>query len=117
MMKAGLIDEMMNEAIDGALDTEDMEEETEEQIEQVLAEIAGDMMAALPSANKVSSQLCALHPHHPPQPLSSAFHRETSLQGCEKQIEVGPRWLLMLLPHAASQIHFLMCPVLCPLPP
>jgi charged multivesicular body protein 3 len=35
MMKAGLIEEMINDALDSALDTEDMEEETEEQIDQV----------------------------------------------------------------------------------
>jgi charged multivesicular body protein 3 len=35
MMKAGLIDEMMNDSIDSALDTEDIEEETEDQINQV----------------------------------------------------------------------------------
>ena len=35
MMKAGLIDEMMNDTLDSALDGEDVEEETEEQISQV----------------------------------------------------------------------------------
>jgi charged multivesicular body protein 3 len=41
MMKAGLIDEMMNDAIDSALDGEDIEEETEEQLNQVTAQGAG----------------------------------------------------------------------------
>ena len=50
MMKAGLIDEMVNDALDSALDTEDMEEETEQEIEKVLAELAVDTAAALPSA-------------------------------------------------------------------
>ncbi len=50
MMKAGLIEEMVGEALDSALDTEDQEEETEEQIDQILAEIAGETRAALPSA-------------------------------------------------------------------
>ena len=50
MMKAGLIEEMMNDALDGALDTEDMEEECEAQVEQVLAELALDTRAALPQA-------------------------------------------------------------------
>ena len=49
-MKAGLIEEMMNDALDGALDTEDMEEESEAQVEQVLAELALDTRAALPQA-------------------------------------------------------------------
>ena len=50
MMKAGLIEEMMNDALDGVLDTEDMEEESEAQVEQVLAELALDTRAALPQA-------------------------------------------------------------------
>lgn len=40
MTKAGLIGEMMDEAIDSALDTEDMEDETDEQIQLVGAEDA-----------------------------------------------------------------------------
>jgi charged multivesicular body protein 3 len=52
MMKAGLIEEMMNDALDSALDTEEMEEETEEQIQRVLAEIVGETSAALPQAQK-----------------------------------------------------------------
>jgi hypothetical protein len=32
MMKAGLIEEMMNDTLDSALDTEDMEEETEAEV-------------------------------------------------------------------------------------
>ena len=35
MMKAGMIDEMMGDAIDGALDSEDMEEETDQEVEKV----------------------------------------------------------------------------------
>lgn len=50
MMKAGLIDEMMGDAMDSALDTEDMEEETEAQVEAILAEVAGETLASLPAA-------------------------------------------------------------------
>jgi charged multivesicular body protein 3 len=35
MAKAGLIEEMMNDAIDSALDNESIEEETDEEIEKV----------------------------------------------------------------------------------
>jgi Snf7 len=35
MMKAGIIDEMMSDAIDGAVDSEDMEAETEEEVDRV----------------------------------------------------------------------------------
>lgn len=50
MAKAGLIEEMMNDALDSALDTEEMEQETEDEIEKVLMEVAGEVMAALPAA-------------------------------------------------------------------
>ena len=35
MAKAGVIDEMMADTMDSALDTDDMEEETEEEVEKV----------------------------------------------------------------------------------
>jgi len=35
MAKAGLIDEMMNDALDSALDNEDIEEETDAEVEKV----------------------------------------------------------------------------------
>lgn len=50
MAKAGLIEEMMNDALDSALDGENIEEETEEEIEKVLLEVAGETLAALPAA-------------------------------------------------------------------
>jgi len=40
MAKAGLIDEMMNGAIDSALGDEDIEEETDAEVERVLQEVA-----------------------------------------------------------------------------
>lgn len=50
MMKAGLIDEMMSEAIDDAIGAEDEEEETEAEVQRVLNEIAGETLASLPAA-------------------------------------------------------------------
>jgi len=50
MTRAGLIEEMVNESLDSAMDAEDMEEETEEEINKVLAELANDTRAALPFA-------------------------------------------------------------------
>jgi len=52
MMKAGLIDEMMGDAMDSTMDTEDMEEETDEEVNRVLAEIAGETLAKLPAAQR-----------------------------------------------------------------
>ncbi|CAA6666564.1 unnamed protein product [Spirodela intermedia] len=50
MTKAGVIEEMVNDAVDMALDSEDMEEEIEEEVDKVLAAIAGETVAQLPDA-------------------------------------------------------------------
>ncbi|CAH9072312.1 unnamed protein product [Cuscuta epithymum] len=52
MTKAGVIEEMVNDAVDDALDTEDIEDETEEEIEKVLTAIAGETAASLPLATR-----------------------------------------------------------------
>ncbi|KAL0370106.1 UNVERIFIED_CONTAM: Vacuolar protein sorting-associated protein [Sesamum angustifolium] len=49
-LQAGVIEEMMNDAVDNALDSEDIEEETEEEIDKVLTAIAGETAAQLPEA-------------------------------------------------------------------
>ncbi|KAL6764051.1 Snf7-domain-containing protein [Haematococcus lacustris] len=56
MMKAGLIDEMMSDAVDGALDDAELDEETEEQVAAVLDEIAKETAAALPAARRNAAQ-------------------------------------------------------------
>ncbi|XP_012456871.1 vacuolar protein sorting-associated protein 24 homolog 1 isoform X2 [Gossypium raimondii] len=50
MIKAGVIEEMVNDALDSALDSEDIEVETEEEVDKVLSEIAGETAAELPEA-------------------------------------------------------------------
>lgn len=50
MIKAGVIEETVNDALDSALDTDDIEEETEEEIDKVLTELAGETAAQLPQA-------------------------------------------------------------------
>ncbi|KAI8474164.1 MAG: Snf7-domain-containing protein [Monoraphidium minutum] len=50
MEKAGLIQEMTSDALEGALGGDDLEEEADAQVEAVLAEVAGDLLAALPAA-------------------------------------------------------------------
>ncbi|KAJ4834645.1 hypothetical protein Tsubulata_020213 [Turnera subulata] len=50
MTKAGVIEEMVTDAVDTALDSEDMEEEIEEEVDKVLSEIAGETAAQLPEA-------------------------------------------------------------------
>ncbi|XP_060169624.1 vacuolar protein sorting-associated protein 24 homolog 1-like [Lycium barbarum] len=50
MTKAGVMEEMVNDAVDSALDSEDMEEEIEEEVDKVLTAIAGETTAQLPQA-------------------------------------------------------------------
>ncbi|THU74760.1 hypothetical protein C4D60_Mb04t36820 [Musa balbisiana] len=50
MTKAGVMEEMVNDAVDTALDSEDIEEEIEEEVDKVLAAIAGETMSQLPDA-------------------------------------------------------------------
>ncbi|KAL7198261.1 hypothetical protein ACSBR2_020712 [Camellia fascicularis] len=50
MLKAGIIEETVNDAIDSALDTEDMEEEIDEEVDKVLTALAGETAAELPEA-------------------------------------------------------------------
>ena len=48
MMKAGLIEEMMDDVMDSVHDTQ--EEEVDEEVQKVLLEVAGDEIAELPDA-------------------------------------------------------------------
>ena len=50
MTKAGLIEEMTSEALDGALGADELEEEADAAVEAVLAEVAGNVIASLPAA-------------------------------------------------------------------
>lgn len=50
MTKAGVMEELVNDAVGDVLDSEDIEEETEEEVEKVLAAIAGETAAELPDA-------------------------------------------------------------------
>ncbi|CAL9089829.1 unnamed protein product [Musa textilis] len=50
MTKAGVMEEMVNDAVDTALDSEDIEEEIEEEVDKVLAAIAGETASQLPDA-------------------------------------------------------------------
>ncbi|XP_074268209.1 vacuolar protein sorting-associated protein 24 homolog 1-like isoform X1 [Silene latifolia] len=60
MVKAGIIEEFVNEALDDALDSEDMEEETEEEVEKVLTELGTETAAQLPvAAGRVKTKVPA----------------------------------------------------------
>eukprot|EP01023_Acetabularia_acetabulum_P020132 TRINITY_DN2037_c0_g2_i2.p2 TRINITY_DN2037_c0_g2~~TRINITY_DN2037_c0_g2_i2.p2 ORF type:complete len:221 (+),score=34.96 TRINITY_DN2037_c0_g2_i2:88-750(+) len=56
MMKFGVIEEMIADTIDDAIDADDLEEETEAQLDQILVEITGETLAQLPQANKAQIQ-------------------------------------------------------------
>lgn len=45
-----MIEEMVTDTVDTALDSEDIEEEIEEEVDKVLTEIAGETAAQLPEA-------------------------------------------------------------------
>jgi charged multivesicular body protein 3 len=50
MMKAGLIEEMMDDVMDSVNETE--EEEVNEEVQKVLQEVAGDEIAQMPDAGR-----------------------------------------------------------------
>lgn len=50
VVQAGVMEEMVNDAMDSALDDEDMEEEIEEEVDKVLSAIAGETASQLPDA-------------------------------------------------------------------
>jgi len=50
MTKAGVMEEMVNDALDSTLDNEDIEEEIEEEVDKVLTAIAGETASELPDA-------------------------------------------------------------------
>jgi Snf7 len=52
MMKAGLIEEMMDDTMDTANDLE--EEEVDGEVEKVLQEVAGEQLAKLPNAGRTA---------------------------------------------------------------
>ncbi|KAL4452152.1 hypothetical protein ABPG75_007814 [Micractinium tetrahymenae] len=56
MAKAGIIDEMMSDAMDSVMDGEDLEEETEEQVDKILLEVAGETLAQMAAAPRQQRQ-------------------------------------------------------------
>lgn len=50
MIKAGLIEELMQDAIDDTEDIDEFEEATDQEVNKILQEIAGETMAQLPKA-------------------------------------------------------------------
>jgi len=49
LIKMGIMGEMMNEAVDAAMDNNELEEETDEEIERVLNEVLAGKVVQLPS--------------------------------------------------------------------
>ncbi|KAK4492689.1 hypothetical protein RD792_003509 [Penstemon davidsonii] len=83
MTKAGVIEEMMNDAVDDALDSEDIEEETEEEIEKVLTAIAGETAAQLPEAIRRKEKL--------KQPAATSEEAEENVDDEEELEEIRAR--------------------------
>jgi charged multivesicular body protein 3 len=52
MFKAGVMDEMVSDAMGSALDEPDMEEESEAEVQRVLQELAVDSVRVMPAAGR-----------------------------------------------------------------
>ncbi len=57
MTKAGLLEEMMNDTLESALDSEEMEEESEEAVDRILMEIAGETLGQMAAAPRRQKQV------------------------------------------------------------
>lgn len=51
-MKAGVIEEMVSEAIDSVVDSEDLEAETEAAVDKILKEVTGETLAEMPKTKE-----------------------------------------------------------------
>ncbi|TYI62400.1 hypothetical protein E1A91_D10G240900v1 [Gossypium mustelinum] len=82
MIKAGVIEEMVNDALDSALDSEDIEEETEEEVDKVLSEIAGETAAELPEAVRKERVRVSAHKE------STSREEEAIMEGANDEEEL-----------------------------
>ncbi|KAK9734503.1 hypothetical protein RND81_04G144000 [Saponaria officinalis] len=88
MVKAGVIEEYVNEALDDALDSEDIEEETEEEVEKVLTELATETAAQLPVAarrakTKVPAQSSSVQDE---EPIAEGVDDEAELEAIRARL-------------------------------
>ncbi|PSC71154.1 vacuolar sorting-associated 24-like protein 1-like [Micractinium conductrix] len=56
MMKAGIIDEMMTDAMESAFGDDELEEETEEEVDKILLEVAGETLSQMAAAPRQQKQ-------------------------------------------------------------
>ncbi|KAF8711609.1 hypothetical protein HU200_029062 [Digitaria exilis] len=65
MLKAEVIEAMVNDTIDSTLDSEEIEDETEEEVDKILAALVAETVLQLPAAqrkiSRVPGQVDALH--------------------------------------------------------
>ncbi|KAL9235466.1 hypothetical protein vseg_010224 [Gypsophila vaccaria] len=88
MVKAGVIEEYVNETLDDALDSEDIEEETEEEVEKVLTELATETAAQLPVAarrakTKVPAQSSTVQDE---EPIAEGVDDEAELEAIRARL-------------------------------
>ncbi len=77
MFKAGVMDEMVSDAMDGAM--EDVEEETEEEVEKILAELAVASVVAMPAAGRAKAAV--------PQQEIAPEEEEEDLSGLQARLD------------------------------
>ncbi|KAK1571050.1 hypothetical protein Q3G72_011173 [Acer saccharum] len=82
MTKAGVIEEMVNDSLDTALDSDDIEEEIEEEVDRVLTELAGEAAAQLPEA--VRKERARVHA----QKASTSHEEEALAEGEDDEEEL-----------------------------
>ncbi|KAJ4847662.1 hypothetical protein Tsubulata_036972 [Turnera subulata] len=82
MIKAGVIEEFVNDAIDDALDSEDLEEEIEDEVDKVLTAIAGETAAQLPEAVRREKV------KQPAEPARTADEEEAIAEGVDDEEEL-----------------------------
>jgi hypothetical protein len=101
MFKAGVIDEMMDDAMDVG-DSVGMEEDTDAEVNRVLAEIAGETAAQLPEAGRASvvSADATMMPHQ--RRVCGAASTTQGFRGTPIQASVHPAFGFGL---RASQSH------------
>ncbi|WCJ41577.1 Charged multivesicular body protein 3 [Euphorbia peplus] len=83
MVKAGVIEEFVNDALDNALDSEDIEDEIEEEVDKVLTAIAGETAAQLPEAvrkERVKQSVGASRTGEEEEPIAEGVDDEEELE-------------------------------------
>jgi charged multivesicular body protein 3 len=88
MMKAGVMEEMVNDAMVSALDADgELEEETEAQVEQLLAELAVESVGAMPAAGRAVAAAPVRAPAVEEEGGGGGVEEEEDLQALQARLD------------------------------